>query len=283
MGAYELVTRLETLRKKIRTRNAIFIAFFVGGMIFFSFAPFIVMPLLIATAIVGAVIGIKMDREFDELYKTNFVAAMLGDFFENPNYVWDRGFSEEAVRSFGLSQMGNRFSSEDYVSGTYKGVSFEQSDVRIQYHTSGKNSHTTTYFEGRMFVFQFDKFNMLPVQVFSEGFMYRARPVEGFKMNKVELESVEFNRGFDVRAVNEHDAFYVLTPPMMEKIEELRERFGYVAFNFSSNRLFVGFKCGMKAFDADMSRPISYPAERAKIQKDVQVIMDIIDIMNLDQ
>ncbi len=283
MGAFELVTRLESLRKKIRTRNAIFTSLVVVGIIGFYLYPFIAMPLIVIVTIAGAFTGRKMDREFDSLYKTHFVSAMLGEFFENPSYVWDRGFSEEVVRSFGLSQMGNRFSSEDYISGTYKGVSFEQSDVRIQYHTSGKNSHTTTYFEGRMFVFQFDKHSMLPVQVFSEGFMYRAKPAAGFKMSKVTLESVEFNKRFDVKAVNEHDAFYVLTPHMMEKIIELQERFGYVAFNFSDNRLFVGFKCGMGAFDADMSKPISYPAERAKIQKDMQVIMDIIDIMNLDQ
>lgn len=291
MGIYEVISRLETLRREIRTRNNIIMAIFLAGFFVFfasmfggaisgSLAPALFILCFIVAA-ASAIFGNSKSKEFKELYKQHFVAAMLGEFFENPQYIWDKGFTSDAVRSFGLSQMGNRFYSEDYISGTYKEIPFEQSDVKIQYHTSGKNSHTTTYFSGRMFVFHFTGRNVLPVQIFSERFSYRAKPIERFKMNKVNMESVEFNKSFDVKAVNEHDAFYVLTPQMMEKLFDLQSRFGNVALNFSGDRLFLGFNCGMGAFDADMRRPIDYPTERARMKKDMQVIMDIIDIMEL--
>ncbi|MCM1084330.1 MAG: DUF3137 domain-containing protein [Clostridium sp.] len=292
MGAYEIVSRLEKLRKEINFRNHIFmivffVTFFAG--IFISmfgsegFQAFIGLMFFLAfiVAFVFGMHGNNKIKEFKALYKQQFVAALLGEFFENPQYIWDKGFTSEAVRSFGISQMGNRFHSEDYISGIYKGVSFEQSDVRIQYHTSGKNSRTTTYFSGRMFVFHFTGRNVLPLQIFSEGFSYRARPIERFKMNKVNMESVEFNRCFDVKAAREHDAFYVLTPPMMEKLFNLQSRFGNVALHFDGDKLFLGFKCGLGAFDPDMKRPIDYPTEREKMKNDMQVIMDIIDIMEL--
>lgn len=291
MGIYEVILRLETLRREIRTRNnVIVVAFLVGFLPFFASMFFgaglglaapVLFILLFVIITIAVMFGGKKSKEFKELYKQHFVAALLGEFFENTQYIWDKGFTSDAVRSFGLSQMGNRFYSEDYISGTYKGIPFEQSDVKIQYHTSGKNSHTTTYFSGRMFVFHFTGRNVLPVQIFSEGFSYRAKPIERFKMNKVNLESVEFNKSFDVKAVNEHDAFYVLTPQMMEKLFDLQSRFGNVALNFSGGRLFLGFNCGMGAFDADMSRPIDYPTEKARMKRDMQVIIDIIDIMEL--
>lgn len=288
MGIYEVISRLETLRREIRTRNNVFMVVFLvvfilgffGGPVLGTLFP-IVFIMLFVGCIPFAILGNKKSQEFKELYKQQFVATMLGEFFENPQYIWDKGFTSDAVRSFGISQLGNRFYSEDYISGTYKGIPFEQSDVKIQYHTSGKNSHTTTYFSGRMFVFHFTGRNVLPVQIFSEGFSYRAKPIERFKMNKVNMESVDFNKSFDVKAANEHDAFYVLTPQMMEKLFDLLSRFGNVALNFDGDRLFLGYNCGMGAFDADMKRPIDYPTEKARMKKDMQVIMDIIDIMEL--
>lgn len=288
MGIYEVISRLETLRREIRTRNNVFMVVFLvvfilgffGGPVLGTLFP-IVFIMLFVGCIPFAILGNKKSQEFKELYKQQFVVTMLGEFFENPQYIWDKGFTSDAVRSFGISQLGNRFYSEDYISGTYKGIPFEQSDVKIQYHTSGKNSHTTTYFSGRMFVFHFTGRNVLPVQIFSEGFSYRAKPIERFKMNKVNMESVDFNKNFDVKAANEHDAFYVLTPQMMEKLFDLLSRFGNVALNFTGNKLFLGYNCGMGAFDADMKRPIDYPTEKARMKKDMQVIMDIIDIMEL--
>ncbi|MDE5872942.1 MAG: DUF3137 domain-containing protein [Lachnospiraceae bacterium] len=295
MGTYEIISRLETLRKKIRTQYNVLIVSYLAmfpicifggiwGDFFGVFAPvlaFFLFAFLIVMFSLFVIFGNGKSKEFKELYKQYFVAAMLGEFFENPQYIWNKGFTSDAVRSFGLSQMGNRFYSEDYISGTYKGVLFEQSDVKIQYHTSGKHSHTTTYFSGRMFVFHFTGHNVLPVQIFSERFSYRAKPIERYKMHKVNMESVDFNKSFDVKAANEHDAFYVLTPQMMEKLFNLQSRFGNVALNFDGERLFLGYNCGMGAFDADMRKPIDYPTEKAKMQRDMQVIMDIIDIMEL--
>ena len=125
MGAYELISRLETLRREIRTQYNILIGSFLGvflvamfgGPILGMLAPF----LFILLFVVAFVFGIRANsksKEFKKLYKEHFVAAMLGEFFENPKYIWDVGFTSEAVRSFGLSQLGNRFYSEDYIAGT---------------------------------------------------------------------------------------------------------------------------------------------------------------------
>lgn len=293
MGAYELVQRLEKLRKQVNSYGVIGVVSVMLVIPCFVFlAPHVesestfhlirnIVILIMPVAIIFIILSGKKRKEFKELYKGTFVNAVLGEFFENPRYEWKNGFSERSVADFGLTRMGNLFSSEDYLQATYQGVHFEQADVKVQYYSSGENSHTTTYFSGRMFVFDFPKFELLPIQVFDERFTYRAKTAERFKMYKIKMESVEFNRYFDVRAAREHDAFYILTPQMMENIMELRRRYGSVLFNFSSGRLFLGIECGMDAFDADMRKPINYAEEKEKMRNDVRVIIDIIDTMNL--
>lgn len=295
MGANELINRLEKLRKELNMYKTVgiltFVVLMLAPMLLGAFGPSAsaqvagMMPVLFVAMVIFFIIFSsvysKKNKEFKQLYKSNFVETVLGDFFEQPRYVPENGFSETTVRSFGLTQMGNRFHSEDYLSGYYKGVFFEQSDVRVQYHTSGKNSHTTTYFEGRMFVFEFPKQNVLPIQVFSERYMYKGKT--GLKMKKIQLESVDFNKRFDVLAADEHSAFYVLTPQLMEKISLLGYRFGEIALKFENNRLFMGVKCGLGAFDPDMKQPIEYFKEKEKMKQDIQVILDIIDAMELTQ
>ncbi|MDE6025543.1 MAG: DUF3137 domain-containing protein [Lachnospiraceae bacterium] len=300
MGAYELVQRLERLRKQINLISVIMGGLFVliailifGTGIWGSLTPrkhmFLtwningIVTLAVPVFIVFIFLLSKKRNEFKQLYKGTFVNEVLGEFFENPMYMWDRGFESRRVAGFGLTMMGNMFSSEDYLQAVYKGVRFEQADVNVKYKTSGKNSHTTTYFSGRMFVFEFPKHELLPVQVFDENFRYRAKPIERFKMKKINMESVGFNKCFDVKAARDQDAFYILTPQMMEKIMELKRKYRSVIFNFSSGVLYLGIECGMGAFDSDMRKPINYAEEKDKMRDDVKVIIDIIDTMNLIQ
>lgn len=220
---------------------------------------------------------------FKEMYKVTFLQGLLTEMFEQVDYRWNYGFSSEEVQRLGLVRLGNRFHSEDYLQATYKGVRFEQADVTIRHVSgSGKNRTTTTYFKGRMFKFHTTIKKVVDVQVFSETFHYRARPAEGFKMHKVELEELEFNNQFDVFSFDEVEAFYVLTPPMMERIKFLREKYGNVAFHFKPNEVYVAFNCQRDAFDPVITRKISYPQERARMEEDVSDIIHIIEAMGLE-
>ena len=279
------------MRKKLRNMNYIMIGGFLGLMI---------LPMLLAAAapgssgatpfigflclfpvIMSARNGAELKKKYKQLYKSTFVRQVLEDIFDDVHYEWQTGFPSQLVKDMSLCRMGNRFATEDYLSGSYKGVRFEQADVRVQYHTSGKNSHTTTYFEGRMFIFDYPYKKVFSVQVFSENFQYRCKNPLDFKTNKVHMESEVFNREFDVMAVQDVDAFYVLTPQMLEKITLIRNRYNNVALHFNGNKLFVGINCGMNAFDGDIKRPIDYNAERQQAYQDGRVIMDIIEALEI--
>ena len=282
MGIHDTIIKLEELRKKVQIDQVMTVCpMFI--MLFLSiFVP--QLSFLMAIVSMGMILyGIKHQKEdkkkFKSLYKQTFVTQLLSERFENVYYSWESGFTQDAVKLFNLVQLGNRFYSEDYLSAFYNGIHFEQSDVTVQYHTSGKNSHTTTYFKGRMFAFDFPHKNVASVRCFSNTFFYKA----GSNNQKIKLESGNFNRIFKTDAFYEHDAFYFLTPQMMERISALNAKYGNVAVHFMGNKLFIGINMKSDAFDHDYSKKVDYLEEVAKMNQDTQVIIDIINTLSYMQ
>lgn len=189
---------------------------------------------------------------------------------------WECGFTRQNVEQMGLLKLGNRFDSEDLIHGAYEGVSFDQADVTIKNVTgSGKNRHTTTYFKGRVFVFDLQKSDIRSVGIRSKNFQYYGN-LNGFHHENVKLESEAFNREFKVMAAYPVDAFYVLTPQTMECVTDLYRRAGNVALRYLGNKLYVAVNTTGNAFDGDIKKPFVYVDEINKIKNDCAVIMDIV-------
>ncbi len=293
MGAYEVVKKLEAMRKRKIVYGILMIACIVCPipvMIFYPLMGLGDMTPIICMAIM--VVGIffftgqsgKIQKDYKKIYKENFVVSVLNEVFDNVKYDYKKGFNSAYVRTFGLTRLGNKFESEDYLRASYKGINFEQADVVISYHTShssNKNSHTTTYFKGRMFAFDFPFKSVSSVQVFTENYPYRGTPTINEKLNKIEMESDLFNKRFDVLALDDEEAFYVLTPQMMEKIESIRDKYNHVAMHFSGNKLYVGIWTSDNAFDGNPKRKIDYLEEKEATLRDAHVITGIIDALGI--
>lgn len=291
MSVYDSMNELERLRK----RNKLFTTILICAAILpFLSMPYmwitedttlmmffpIIIPVSVITVIVMIFKLASSTYQFKALYKKTFVSSVLNDHFSNVMYDWTRGFSENDVKQFGLSKLGNRFRSEDYLSATYNDIKFQQADVTIEYESgSDENSSTTTYFKGRMLAFEFPKNNITSVQLHSKKFKYPAKNPFGYNMRRISMESDFFNKTFDVTSANEHDAFYVLTPHLMESIQKIYEKYKNVEMHFTGNNLYVGINGCNDTFDAPSTKKLSYPVEQERIRKDIQDIMDIIDTM----
>lgn len=286
MGLHNSMERLERKRQEL---NLCFILM-GGGVIGFAISMMFpvsngAMQLFfyagIACVILGGVRFNKVHKEFKAIYKEIFVEEPIVKNFDNAIYLPTRGIIESDVRAFNLCMMGNRFHSEDYIKASYMGVQFEVSDVKVQQHTNtGKSSHTTTYFQGRMMVFDFPEKLVSSVRVYSSSFKYRALGFKSARNDKIEMESQAFNRGFDVYSMLPHDAFYLITPQFMEKLSFLAAKYHSIAMHVCGNRIVIGFnEPTNNAFDAKGFGKISYPEEMAKIQADIDDIKTIITII----
>lgn len=290
MRIYETMDTLEGLRQKHNKLTAVSLLGVVGFMLSvfsMSMLPVSGTPIgfVLAFASFGAIIvaaisASSVKREFDMIYKDVFAKAALEEILGDIDYHWQRGFSKDQVAGFRLVRLGNRFSSEDYLKANYKGVDFEMADVTIKHVVKTKNgSSTTIYFKGRMIKFDVSVKKVLALQVFTDNFRYRANP--GIEMNKIQMEDVQFNKQFDVLSARDHDAFYALTPQLMERLEAMKSKYKSVGMHFRGDNLYMAINTDRNTFDADMKNKINFPQEMELMRSDVQDILDIIDILGL--
>lgn len=289
MNTIDIVRDLERRRQRIQAKRIIILLIFVFlflGMFIYMNSP--ARPFILIGCIVGMIIltqQIKREtNEFKRIYKETFVVDALREVFGNITYYPLQGFSEHDVAATGVIQMGNRFSSEDFIEGSYDGVHFRQSDVVVKRVTgSGKNRHTYVHFNGRLFEFECPLDGNVSTLLFSKNYMYPGRGLD-MKYDNIKMESEAFNKRFNIKTVRDIDAFYILTPHMMECVDNILVKSKSLGLHFANNKLYIGVNYGGKsAFDANMNRPLVYANEIAKIKMDTEVIVDIIKTLKIDE
>ena len=240
----------------------------------------VVIPIALTTIIIALLPPKSWKNEFDAVYKSAFVRGILQKTFDNVVYDWRNGFSKQRMEKFGLCPIGNQYSTEDYLSGSYNGIAFEQADVvNLHDRKIAGQRVVDTYFAGRVFVFDAPVKQVYTVQLYSKSFIHRIKSPDGYIMDKLSMESQSFNDMFDVYAAKGTDGFFVLTPQKMEKIRQLGLKYKSIAFHFMESKIIVGINDGQLAFDGNLDHPIEYEKECRKTINECNVIIELIEML----
>lgn len=222
--------------------------------------------------------------KFYDVFRDVFVYDSLKSIFSDVKYDHENGFTRSFIDKVGMLDTGNVYDSNDYISGTYKNIKFEQSDVHTQemYEDSDGDEVYRTLFLGRVMVFDFNKKFKANLQVSSYLFDSSILPWSK-RFSKVRMEDVEFNKNFNVYAEDEHEAFYLLTPQFMEKIKDVTRKLKCgVMFCFVDNKLHIAVDNGYDSFECNVFKLIDEDRVRESILKDIKLITDFVDELNLD-
>lgn len=207
-------------------------------------------------------------------------------------------FGEEAVYDKTVGIAGGRINNshlvgkswntchgKNLVKGVCQGISFSMSDVTLIDHSEYEDSdgntqdHDVTVFAGQWAVLDFEK-------PFSTNLIVRERGEKLFDKwadgkSTVEMEDVEFNKKFVVIAEDAHNAFYLLTPQMMEHIIQAEQRFkGRIYFCFMDGQIHIAIDNGKSLFEG-ISMANGAAAERKRIRERLRLIPDLVEQMNL--
>lgn len=223
----------------------------------------------------------KMKKSF----KTNVVKKIIEDTIEDAVYMPESGVSLETFLETKMVKRPDRYHSEDFISGVYNNVKFISSDVKLEerHTTTDSNGHTTTtyetYFKGKFVRIDLIRDLPLVVQVIEKQFL-------NFKitrLEKVETESIEFNKKFKTYATSEQDAFYVLTPQIQEKLLELERKFpGTIQYSFQNGYLYTYINSSQDEFEINFSKPIDEKLI-SRIKTEATLPCMIINEFRLDQ
>lgn len=247
--------------------------------------------IIIVKSIIKSILLGKQINEFNNGFKNKYVLSSLNKIFTDLNYFPDKGLQYSVIANTRMMDMGDRYSSNDYFEGKYKNVNVRQADVHIeeeQETTDSEGNTTTTWvtiFKGKWMIFDFNKSFTANVQVSQKGFGNSRvnNWGEKNKYKKVEMEDVEFNKMFRIYAQNEHDAFYILTPSLMEKIKKLANSVGgKLLMCFIDNELHIGLYNYKDSFEYNVYKKIDEEKINNDISKDIKIITDFIDELNLD-
>ncbi len=247
--------------------------------------------IFVGTAVISGIFSAITTKKYTACFKENIVRGALQEVFTDLVFEPKRGLPSDVVFGTGMVQIGNRYSSNDLITGRYKGVNFTQSDVEIEEETSDSDggSSSTTLFKGRWMIFEFNKDFRCDMQVVSRWFAGSRRKGGLFtkkedKLDRLKFENEEFNKEFKVFAQDEQEAFYIMTPHMMESLLKLRREVkAPVMFMFVGGVLHIAVHNGKDAFEAKLFGKLDPETERQRILADIRVITDFVDDMELDR
>lgn len=288
------IEEVETLRKKAKDciKNTLLISAGIGlALAILGKAPGAVFYALIIGAIISAVKVQKPKQEFTKAFKDTFVLKALQSVFTDLVYEPEKGLDESVISSTQMMDMGDRYSSNDYISAKYKNINVVQADVHIEeeHESTDSDGHTTrtwvTIFRGKWMIFDFNKTFKANIQVSQKNFGNSRIKNWGQKVKykKVMMEDQAFNNQFKTFAQDEHDAFYILTPSLMEKIKKLAGSVnGKLLFCFIDNKLHIGLQNGKDSFEHSIFKEIDEEKVTNEIAQDIKIITNFVDELSLD-
>lgn len=288
-----LLADLEARRKKVFVSDLLSGILMLAGGIPLFLIPY-AFPYALAVTVIGALLvffrAMPLQKSYKSYYKDTIVNSMFSEVFGKVSYLPDSGFSEGMIQSTGFMTMGNRYHSEDLISGTYKDIPWTRSDVLIQdHHQSGRNSYTVTYFRGRWVTLKYNKTFRTDLQLVQKGFGYSKKKNSIFtrfdeRRHKVEFENEAFNRMFDCYCQTDEEAFYLITPQIMEAIMKYTSvSDGKIMIGFKHNICHLAIENGKNTLEPSINRKVTYQKDILPVKTEINAITDFINLLNLDR
>ncbi len=282
--------KLENLRKKaLRKQLTGIIVVIVISILLIPLIQMFSFFLLVLGIIICSMISNKDVKAFNDSFKQEVALKALNEVCTDVTFDVNKGIDRSVIANTHMMNMGDIYRSNDYVTGKYKNISFELSDVEIEEESTDSDGDTTYYtvFKGQWFIFDFNKTFKANVQVCEKGF---GNNIRGYLFSKkeerykrVELEDIEFNKKFKVYAQNELDAFYILTPGTMNKIKEIKNHIkGSLLLCFIDNKLHIGLYNNKDLFEASIYKKVNIDAMTSKTKDEISAITNFVDILSLD-
>ena len=278
----QLEAELKSLRSKAAIAKvltygsgAAMILMFIVGMI----------PIAVIFLVVALVSGYQLSENSSRLKKLlsdNIINCVLretlGDTVEyNP---WGKISLGSMVFPFSY----NTVDGSDHIKAVYKGLNIELGDIELIDETedTDENGHTETrrdtVFKGQWLTCDFGK--ELAGQVYISEWTKKDHRM--MKSN-VTMDNEQFSKRFCVRADNPQEAYYILTPHMMEYILTMADKGGgtvYLSF-LRDGKMHVAVKTRRDFFELGKSNA-DVEELRQKFLGELRWFTDIIDTLRVE-
>lgn len=218
-----------------------------------------------------------------EQLSRSVVPQVLSEIFDDVEYDAYRHISPEVIHASGAFPFAyDKVSGGDYIKASYRGVGLElcdlmlEEEVRTTSTDSDGNSTSDTsnriVFVGQWLILDFHKELSADLGVF-----------EGLRKqyDQIETENAEFNKRYGISCDSVHDAFYILTPNMMEHIMAMDRRAGgkiYLRF-LREGKIHVAVHSRRDHFEVGNLNDANLATLRLKFRSEVRYVTELIDAL----
>ena len=173
---------------------------------------------------------------------------------------------------------------DDSILGTYNGhevqvIEFSLIDKRV--HHSSKGGRTTTYvevFHGALFQTSMEKHINANVFIKQKGSNLTYPPI----LKKVNLESNEFEKIFEVYSHDQIEARYFLNTATMDKLININNSGQKISSYVCGKSISVLIHSSKDMFEPDMNKPVNNPNNYFELIFQAKSILDMITQLNLE-
>jgi hypothetical protein len=232
------IAMIVLIRRISRSPNMIFNLFFVGQFLF----------LIIFIDLIVLIITNTINKR-KNIYKLNFkkliIKKIMSNFYDNLEYYPDKQIPTRIYKEARYNEFYNRYYSEDYLEGQIKNRYYiDMAEVLTQHFDTERDSNgkihttTTTIFHGLFAKVTAEKSIKSELRVVQNG-------VGKFDKNRLNMDSSEFEKYFDVITDNKIIAMQLLTADVMEEMIEFENKTN-IKYDIviKENEIYLRFHCG---------------------------------------
>lgn len=259
-----LLAETETERKSVASWNtiriiALVVLAVIGLAIFTAGGGAVIM---VPFAIGGGMLWWYQQKKqaFANKFKQNIITRIIK--FISPGSVYEPQsiVSENEYRNSGLYQKAyDNYTGEDYFAGKHEKTSFFCSELKTNYETRDSKGRTTTHtiFDGLFFVADFNKNFSGQTYVWQNNsgeanntFIGKLFSSFSRSVERVHLESPDFESTFDAYGTDQVEARYILSPSLMERLLNLQQKMNCcLCCSFINSKLYMAFETNIDLFE----------------------------------
>lgn len=284
-------------RKRIKRRfTVIRICWAAVVLSIFMTAPksIFLFVVLILFFMFGAIVITKIKhnklKKIHGQYKQTILPYILNLIDNSLVYNVHKGHSKEEFKS---TEMYNNnidtYKSGDLIEGIVNNTSIKISHIfaeRVEEETDSNGNSSTTYhtiFSGIFVTLDFNKYFKGKTRLHTKGRVSNSEPSMWTlfsNYNKITLENSDFNNLYKVITTDEQQAYYILSPSLMECLIKLYQSSkSGIGIAFINNMMYIGFESSSFLEinpDDDIKQSIK------QLYLEIKSIIDIIDELNLN-
>ncbi len=235
-------SNLEALRKRTRNRMALwlFISLFAGfGLTMITKNPTMIVIAIIISAIYQ--IFSKDSKIYTATFKGKVINAFIKEYSQDLAYKPTMGISQLVYRQAQFEYY-DRYYTEDLITGILDGkYPINMAEVKTQTETtdSDGDTSTTTVFHGLFAEVEINK-------TVNGNIKIRRNGINLFNSNdKIEMDSGEFEKKFNVYATDKIVAMQLLTADIMQMLLDFKEQSKVTPeMTIENNKLYIRFATG---------------------------------------